>query len=387
MNKSLTYGLLLSILMVIAPHADHLPPWVSALCAGLLLWRAWLTHTGKPLPKRWLLMLITVAGTAGIVLTFHTMFGREAGVTLLMMLATLKLMELRDARDAMVVIYLACFIIITNFFYSQSIPTALYLLATMMVIVTTWVHLQAQNIALKPRVRIAAVLLLQALPLTLILFILFPRVQGPLWGLPQDAYASTGLDDHMSPGSLSRLSLSEAVAFRVVYNGKPPRRDQMYWRGPVLWNFDGRAWTPGRPAYPVAPKFTDLGQPIDYVVTLEPHNKHWLFALDVPDKLSISATLTDDFQLLRKDAVNARLRYAARSYLVYHANAQESPRQLQRALQLPRQFDPRARQLAAEWRASSKNDADVVRTALAYFGKQGFVYTLESAAARHQQHR
>ncbi len=378
MSKSLIYGLLLSILMVIAPHADHLPPWVSGLCAGLLLWRTWLTYTGKPLPKRWLLMLITVAGTAGIVLTFHTLFGREAGVTLLMMLATLKLMELRDARDAMVLVYLACFIIITNFFYSQSIPTALYLLATMMVIVTTWVHLQAQGIALKPRVRIAAVLLLQALPLTLILFILFPRVQGPLWGLPQDAYASTGLDDHMSPGSLSRLSLSEAVAFRVVYNGKPPRRDQMYWRGPVLWNFDGRAWTPGRPAYPDAPKFTELGQPIDYVVTLEPHNKHWLFALDVPDKLSITATLTDDFQLLRKDPVNARLRYAARSNLVYHANLQESARQLQRALQLPGRFDPRARQLAAEWRAGSKDDADIVRTALGYFNKQGFVYTLEA---------
>ena len=387
MSKSLTYGLLLSILMVIAPHADHLPLWVSGLCAGLLLWRLWLTYTGKPLPKRWLLMLITVAGTAGIVFTFHTLFGREAGVTLLMMLATLKLMELRDARDAMVLIYLACFIIITNFFYSQSIPTALYLLATMMVIVTTWVHLQARGIALKPRVRIAAVLLLQALPLTLILFILFPRVQGPLWGLPQDAYASTGLDDHMSPGSLSRLSLSEAVAFRVVYNGKPPRRDQMYWRGPVLWQFDGRAWTPGRSAYPVAPKFTDLDQPIDYVVTLEPHNKHWLFALDVPDKLSITATLTDDFQLLNKDAVHARLRYAARSDLVYHANLQESPRQLQRALQLPRQFDPRARQLAAEWRAGSKDDADIVRTALSLFQQTGLRLYAGSAAARHQQHR
>jgi transglutaminase-like putative cysteine protease len=378
MSKSLTYGLLLSILMVIAPHADHLPPWVSGLCTGLLLWRAWLTHSGKPLPKRWLLMLITVAGTAGIVLTFHTLFGREAGVTLLMMLATLKLMELRDARDAMVLVYLACFIMITNFFYSQSIPTALYLLATMMVIVTTWIHLQASGIALKPRMRIAAVLLLQALPLTLILFILFPRVQGPLWGLPQDAYASTGLDDHMSPGSLSRLSLSEAVAFRVVYNDKPPRRDQMYWRGPVLWHFDGRAWTPGRSLYPVAPKFTELGQPVNYVVTLEPHNKHWLFALDVPDKLSVTATLTDDFQLLSKDAVHARLRYAARSYLVYRANLQESQRQLKRALQLPGQFDPRARQLAAEWRAGSKDDADIVRTALSYFNKQGFVYTLDA---------
>jgi transglutaminase-like putative cysteine protease len=377
MNKSLTYGLLLSILMVIAPHADHLPLWVSGLCAGLLLWRAYFAYSGKVLPNRWLLMAITFAGTVGIIFNFHTLFGREAGVTLLMMLAALKLMELRNARDAMVLVYLACFIIITNFFYSQSIPTALYLLATLIVVVTTWVHLQAQNIALKPRVRIAAVLLLQALPLTLILFILFPRVQGPLWGLPQDAYASTGLDDRMSPGSLSRLGMSEEVAFRVSYSGKPPRRDQMYWRGPVLWNFDGRTWTPGIAAPVSPPKFTDLGQHIDYVVTLEPHNKHWLFALDMPDKLSIPAMPTYDFELLSKEPVRARMRYAASSNLAYRANVEESERLIQRARQLPGQFNPRARQLAAEWRASGKNDAEIVRTALAYFNQQGFVYTLE----------
>ncbi len=377
MNKSLIYGLLLSILMVIAPHAGHLPLWVSGLCAGLLLWRTWLTYSDKALPKRWLLMLVTFAGTAGIIFNYHTMFGREAGVTLLVMLAALKLMELRKPRDAMVLVYLASFIIITNFFYSQSIPTALYLLASLTVIVTTWVHLQAESIALRPRMRIAAVLLLQALPLTLILFILFPRVQGPLWGLPQDAYASTGLDDRMSPGSLSRLGMSEEVAFRVSYNGKPPRRDQMYWRGPVLWYFDGRTWTPGRTTLTYPPDFTDLGQPIDYVVTLEPHNKTWLFTLDVPDRLTIPAIISSDFQVLNRAPVHARMRYAARSNLVYHANVRESERQLQRALQLPRQFNPRAQQLAAEWRAGSKDDETLVNTALRYFSKQGFVYTLQ----------
>jgi len=377
LRQPLTYGLLLSILMVVAPHADHLPLWVNILCAGLLLWRAWLAYSGKNLPKRWLVMLITFAGTVGIIFNFHTLFGREAGVTLLMMLATLKLMELRNARDAMVLIYLACFIIITNFFYSQSIPTALYLLATLMVVVTTWVQLQSQRIALKPRMRIAALLLIQAVPLMLILFILFPRVQGPLWGLPQDAYGSTGLDDRMSPGSLSRLSLSEEVAFRVTYNDKLPRRDQMYWRGPVLWYFDGRTWTPGISTVTITPNFTELGQPVDYVVMLEPHNRHWLFALDVPDKLSVPATINSDFEVLSKDKVHTRMRYTARSNLVYRANLQETERQLKRALQLPRQFDPRARQLAAEWRANNKDDADIVRTALTYFNKQGFVYTLE----------
>ncbi|OGT03271.1 MAG: transglutaminase [Gallionellales bacterium RBG_16_57_15] len=383
MSKALIYSLLFSILMVTAPHVNHLPLWVSALCAALLTWRAYLTYSGNPLPKRWLLLAITFASVGGILIEFHTLFGREVGVTLLVLLTALKFMELRSPRDAIVLVYLACFIIITNFFYSQSIPVALYMLATLLVIVTTWVHLHGQNIALGSRLRIASLLLLQAIPLTLILFILFPRVQGPLWGMPQDAFASSGLDDKMAPGSLSRLILSEEVAFRVSYAGQPPRREQMYWRGPVLWHFDGRTWTPGRTIATVAPQFTDTTQPIDYSVTLEPHNKTWLFALDVPERISVPASLTYDFQVVQKEPVKARLRYEARSHLGYHANLRENERQIQRALQLPPSLNPRAQQLAAGWRAQAvvktgdANDAAVVRAALAYFNQQNFQYTLE----------
>ncbi len=377
MNRQLTYGLLLCILMVVAPHADHLPLWVSALCGTLLAWRGYLAYTGNPLPGRWLLMLVTIAGVAGIAISFRSLFGREVGVTLLMLLATLKLMELHKARDAMVIVYLSCFIIITNFFYSQSIPTAIYLFATLIAIVTTWIQLQAQDMALKPRLRVAALLLLQAIPLMLILFVLFPRVEGPLWGLPQDAYSSSGLDDKMAPGSLSRLTLSEAIAFRVSYDDKVPQRDQMYWRGPVLWDFDGHTWTTGRSPYPVKPEFSNLDQDIGYTVTLEPHNKNWLFALDVPNRLSVPALVTFDFQVLRNKPVNTRIRYSAHSNMIYRANLQESQRELQRALRIPAQLNPRAQQLASEWRRDNADDAVIVRTALDYFNREGFQYTLE----------
>ena len=376
-NKPLTYGLLLSILMVIAPHADHLPLWVSSLCVGLLLWRTWLTYSGDPLPQRWLLLLLTFASVGMLLISFRTLFGREVGVTLLMLLAALKLMELRTARDAMALIYLACFIITTHFLYSQSIPTALYLLATLLVLVTTWIHLYAPNISLKPRLRIAAVLLVQALPLTLILFLLFPRVQGPLWGLPQDAYASSGLDEKMSPGSLSKLSLSEAVAFRVKFSGQPPLRKQMYWRGPVLWHFDGRTWTAGQTVSRKIAQIESLALPADYTVTLEAHNKTWLFALEMPTRLSIPAGLTDDFRLLQQSPVTSRLRYDAHSQLSYLANVEEDPRQLQRALNLPPHSNPRARQLAAGWRTSVQGDEQVIHAAMTYFNREKFSYTLE----------
>ena len=413
LTAPLIYGLIACILLVSAPHAEHLPLWVSAICSALLAWRAYLTWSGNPLPPRWLLLVVTLACVLAIAATFRTLFGREVGVTLLILLASLKLLEIRAVRDVTVLIYLSCFVIITNFFYSQSIPTALFMLVTLLVIMATWVHLQTGTLAFKPRLRIAGVLLLQAIPLSLIIFVLFPRVQGPLWGMPQDAYASSGLSDSMAPGSLSKLSLSDAVAFRVVFNGKAPLPDQMYWRGPVLWDFDGTSWKRGRNATLQRPVLTDATTPVDYTVTLEAHNKPWLFVLDMPAKISIPADLAPDFQVLSRTPVNARTRYSATSMLSYRANLGEPPQQLQRALALPPGYNPQARKLAAEWRrhaeanpppqpspeGSTKGrqsttqragrgidtggnrpdgiDESLVRTALDYFNRNGFEYTLE----------
>lgn len=377
LTAPLIYGLIACILLVGAPHAEHLPLWVSAVCSALLAWRAYITWSGGALPARWLLLAVTVACVLALAVTFRTLFGREVGVNLLILLATLKLLELRAVRDATVMIYLSCFIIITNFFYSQSIPTALFMLFTLMVIMATWVQLQTGSLELKPRLRIAGTLLLQAIPLSLVIFVLFPRVQGPLWGLPQDAYASSGLSDTMSPGSMSKLSLSDAVAFRVTFSDKVPSREQMYWRGPVLWDFDGTTWARGRNATLQRPTLTDASMPVDYTVTLEPHNKRWLFALDIPGKLSIPADLAPDFQLLSRTPVNTRTRYTATSLLSYRANLDEPPQQLQRALALPRGYDPQARQLAEAWRVRSASDIELIRTAITYFNQNGFVYTLE----------
>ncbi|OIQ99470.1 protein-glutamine gamma-glutamyltransferase [mine drainage metagenome] len=377
LTAPLIYGLIACILLVSAPHAEHLPLWVSAICSALLAWRAYLTWSGNPLPPRWLLLVVTLACVLAIAATFRTLFGREVGVTLLILLASLKLLEMRAVRDVTVLIYLSCFVIITNFFYSQSIPTALFMLLTLLVIMATWVHMQTGDLAFRPRLRIAGILLLQAIPLSLVIFVLFPRVQGPLWGMPQDAYASSGLSDSMAPGSLSRLSLSDAVAFRVVFNGREPTREQLYWRGPVLWDFDGTSWKRGRNATLQRPVLTDATAPVDYTVTLEPHNKPWLFVLDMPAKISIPADLAPDFQVLNRTPVNARTRYSATSLLSYRANLGEPPQQLQRALALPQGYNPQARKLAAEWRTRSDSDMALVQTALGYFNRNGFEYTLE----------
>lgn len=373
----LVYGLIACILLVSAPHAEYMPPWVSVLGALLLAWRGYLSYSGSALPARWLLLGITVATVAGIQITFHTLFGREAGVALLISLSALKLLELRSMRDATLLIYLSSFIIITNFFNSQSIPTALYMLLTLLLILSTWLQMYSGTLALKTRLRIAATLLLHAIPLTLLLFVLFPRVPGPLWGMPQDTYSSSGLSDSMSPGTLSKLSLSQAVAFRVNFDTPAPPREQMYWRGPVLWDYDGVTWRAGMRVRNKLPQLDNIERPVDYTVTLEPHNKAWLFALDMPTSLSIPYVMTDDFQVLSRAPVTSRIRYKAHSQLAYRANVDEMPFQLKRALILPRELNPRARKLAAEWRASLPNDDEIIRAAITHFNREGFAYTLE----------
>lgn len=397
LTAPLVYGLIACIFLVSAPHAEHLPIWVSALSAVMLSWRAYLSFTGNSLPKRWLLLMVTLVCVLAIALSFHTLFGREVGVTLLILLGSLKLLELREVRDATVLLYLCCFVIITNFFYSQSIPTAILMLFSLLIIMSTWVHLQTGTLAFKSRLRIAGTILFQAIPLSLLIFVLFPRVQGPLWGMPQDAYGSSGLSDNMSPGSMSKLTLSDAVAFRVTFNGQPPSRNQMYWRGPVLWDFDGRTWTRGHNATLQQPRLDKASQPVSYTVTLEPHNKPWIFALDMPIKISIPADFAPDFQLLSKVPVNARLRYNTTSMMSYLANLDEPPQQMRRALALPENYNPRTRQLALDWRRQAENspalhlsqqsegvsrspdavDELILKTALAYFGQNGFEYTLE----------
>lgn len=419
LNTQLVYGLLVCVLLISAPHVDHLPLWVSSLSAMLLGWRAWLAYRNQALPPRWLLLGIIGGIVGGILISFHTLFGREAGVTLLILLAALKLLEVHSARDATIVLYLACFVIITKFFYSQSLLTALFMFVTLLLILTTWIHLQSAPLTLREgngdigylaasplrglraRMRIAGILLLQAIPLTLILFVLFPRIQGPLWGLPQDAYSSSGLDNKMAPGSVSHLALSDAVAFRVMFDGTPPARNQMYWRGPVLLNFDGHTWTPGPKDFAhIKPQLDNLEHPVDYTVTLEPHNQTWLFTLEMPTRISIPAGMTYDFQVQQNSTVTSRLRYSAHSQLGYRANAEEDPRQLMRALAIPRNLNPRAQRLAAEWRSRSissaansgsppepaqVDDEALLRTALAYFNHEGFQYTLSPPPLGHNE--
>lgn len=373
------WWLLAGALAAFLPLTPQIPPWLAAAATLAFGWRALLTWRQWRLPPRWLLVILVFAGSTGVFVEYRSFVGRTPGIALLVVFLALKLMELRAARDAVVTALLCYFLVLGQFLFTQTIPTAL--LSSLTVLITTATLLAASDDRPSPldQLRRAMVMLAQATPFMLLLFLLFPRVQGPLWGLPQDRHTATsGLSETMSPGSIAQLSQSDAVAFRVQFKGEVPQQAQLYWRGPVMPNFDGRTWSVQRNlgVYTSAP-YPTSGPGIDYEVTLEPHGKFWLFALEMPGNLPPESLLTSDYQPIARQIVRTRMRYSQRSHPDAHAGINESPALLREARALPNAGNPRARALAADWQQRfGNNDVAILAAAQDFFNRQLLIYTL-----------
>lgn len=379
--------LMATALATLAPHAEHFPPWLNAGAAALLLWRIWMWRRGTvALAAGWLIVL-AAAGCAAVVYEYRTLFGREPGVALLAVLMALKLLELRSTRDGVVIVMLAYFLLLTHYFNADGLSVGIWMLFAITVTTASLTRLQAPDYGSNAdSLRLAAALVLQALPIMAVLFVLFPRISGPLWGLPQDLRRSlSGLSDEMSPGSISEVSLSAALAFRVEFAGPVPEKGDLYWRGPVMTDYDGRTWRAqrGQSARDASqvPKVLPRSTELDYTITLEPHQQRWLLALDLPTRLPPEAYLGPSLTVLTRAQVRDRVRLKFASATRYQTSEPEHPANLQRALALPPQGNPQARALAREWADAARRDGravaqTVAARALIMFREQGFAYTL-----------
>lgn len=365
------------------PHVEHLPGWLSLLCGAALLARGWLWQRNGRLPRRWVLTLLVVAGTAGIAWQYRTLFGRDPGIALLAFFMALKPMEMQSRRDGLVVVMLGFFLLLTHYFHSESIPTGFWLLAAATLLTATLIRMHGGAQPIREIVRYAALLVAQSLPLMLVFFLLFPRVQGPLWGLPQDAYAGlTGLSEQMSPGSLNNLIQSGAIAFRAQFAAAPPERSRLYWRGPVFDSYDGKTWrvsplSASRSANKPATIEAAGTARTEYAITLEAHNRRWLLALDMPVGLPEGTALAPTFEALSRLPVRYRSRFVFSSALDYAANREETPRMLQQTLRLPPGLNPRTLELAGDWRRSLAGPEQISAAALRFFREEKFFYTLQ----------
>ena len=390
--------LLVGLLLVLLPHFSHLPIWLSLVMMALIAWRGCYELQLCKIPGKLVLFILTIMLLAGIVFSYHTLIGRNAGSAMLLGLLCLKLFEIKTFRDIALIINLALFSIVINFLFNQSIPVAFTMLIALVFLFAALISFQHDYKTLskvkpvtlnvirsneKQHFKLAFKMIAQAIPFALVLFILFPRVDGPLWGLPEDAFsASTGLSDKMSPGRISQLSDNNSVAFRVKFDSAIPTPDKLYWRGPVMWNFDGYNWTsPSNERLALKNfEFTGLGDKTNYTITLQPHNNHWMFALDIPSILPPNSHLSTDMQVLSKLTIQKLYRYNLSSFTKY-VLPQNQKISMQRYLKLPQSNQnssdtnlDKSRLLMKELHHPS-NPQRTVNNVLNYFATKDFYYS------------
>jgi transglutaminase-like putative cysteine protease len=372
------------VALALAPHVTRLPPLLPLIFLALLAWRLLGAHGKARLPHREqrLLWLATQIGAVALFVAIYARYqgelGRDAGVALLSGLIGLKVLEMKESRDFYVVCFLAYFLVVTNFFYSQSIPTACYLLGVTVLVTTALVRFNSPP-ALGDRVclRLAARMVAESVPVMVLCFVLFPRLPGPLWGLPgADDSAVTGLSDQMEIGRIAHLGTSDEIAFRVAFEGQRPRARDLYWRGPVLWDTDGRRWQAGSVARQgAAATVVPRGPRYRYEILLEPHGERWLLGLDAVTAGDATVRSSRALELSARQPVKRRARYTLESATAYTL-PDITPAERRAALALPADAHPRTRKLATSWRAAAANDQAVIESALARFAAAPYAYTL-----------
>jgi transglutaminase-like putative cysteine protease len=381
----------LILLATLAPHLPRFPWWLSTgLLALVVLRLLQRQRMGVAVPKP--IRLVLVLGLTLLVgWHYGSLVGRHAGSALLGTMLVLKLMESERLRDARLVAVFSLFVLLTQFLFSESLGLTLYVGFCVLLIFAglrefsnshgefsgwrTQLGL-AWRQRLKPAVLVAAL----ALPLTLCLFLLFPRLGSPLWGAPLDpAGGRTGISDSMAPGDISALIIDDSPAFRVtLLSGQMPPRSQRFWRGPVLWQFDGRTWT--RPGYLFnnyeASTLEARDDPVRYQLIMEPTEQPWVLALDVPTAAPEGLRLGADQVLRAPRPIIRAERFELSSATHYLLEPELLPTWRRLALELPIGYNPRSQALARGWRAElGGDDAAIIQRALAWFNRE-FSYSL-----------
>ena len=384
--------LLLAAAMVLAPHALHLPPWLSVATAMPLLWRAVITVRGRRQPPLAVLAPLAVLGIAGVYASYGSVLGRDPGVAMLALLLALKSLEMHGRRDIFVFVFLSFFLLLANFFHAQGILSAAWMLATMIVLLAAL--LSAQYGTLQPRLAqrlgLLGRMLALAIPLAGVLFLAVPRVDGPLWGAASEgAQARTGLSDSMQPGAIASLARSNEPVFTARFSTPLPPQDQLYWRGVVLGDYDGATWTrmgAGRRT-PASDSRIDIaleGPPSHYAVTLPANGQRRIFALDLPRSIERLPgnpyVVSSALEVLTIQPITSTVHYRVSSQPRYRLQAGLSLAQQQPWLALPAGSNPRSIAWARALRGSGAQalaPADAIAAVLTHFRRAPFRYTLQ----------
>ena len=370
---------LLLLAAVFAPFALWMPPWVSGAFLALLGFRATLAWYGRPLPARPWRILLALAALGAVLAVWGSPLGLRAGTALFLLLIAVKSLEQTTQRDREVTVLLCCFLLLAGTLFSRSLPLFLYDIALLGAILFVLQRLQKHSLSPAGALTRTGKLLLQALPLAIMLFVLFPRIGSGLISLsPSSETAFTGLSSTLSPGDVANLIPSQEVAFRVKFQKLPQIEDGFYWRSLVLTRYDGSRWRPARgPSAPPAP-VESRGEIAEYSVDLEPTGQKYLPVLELPLEAPEGANIRRGFSLHREKEVTSRIQYSLSSAANYRTGAPR-PAIRSAALSIPPRTNPRTRDLVQRLEQRSSGPRELVAAILERFAEGDYIYTRNPA--------
>ncbi|MGD2119939.1 MAG: DUF3488 and transglutaminase-like domain-containing protein [Chromatiales bacterium] len=375
------YSLMALLFLATWPHFFHFSLWIGAFFLAVLLTRVLVTYAGNRMLSRWMIYVFLFAGLVNVAIHYRgSAVGKDFGVSLLVSMLALKLLEVKSYRDGYVLLFLTCFLMVTQFLYNQNLGFAVYLFSLLpgVVLMLLWLNRIDATLPLRHTLQHTAGSLLLSAPLMLVLFVLFPRLDAPLWAITSDGGAAvTGISGKITPGSISQLSQSSATAFRIKFdNDTAPPQEQLYWRGPVLTQTDGISWLADEEGEAAEIQFRPQSEPIHYQLTIEPSQQQWLFALDFPGAIPSGSYMTERFSVRHDEKISKRKTFAFTSYTDYQTlNASEEI--LQQALYVPDNISQRTRDFVSRLQGRADNPKAFILAVLEHFNQQNFVYTLK----------
>ena len=374
-----------ALLVSLAPHVPYLAIWITLAFLCCAVWRYSIEKKRRMLPSRWVRGGLAFLCLIGVFGTYSSISGVGPGSALLAIMAALKLLETRKRRDQFVLLFISIFLVMSSLLREQHLWSLPYLLGSTLIILTAWLRVSAgDSETTKQSFATGGRLLMYAAPLAIAMWVFFPRLASPFWSVPIDtSRAMSGLSDTMSPGDISSLSMSDAVAFRVQFDGKIPEARDRYWRGLVMTRFNGRTWTGSEPLMDrnAVSEIIERGEPVSYEITLEPTRQQWVFAMDLPKIWSLDRTfMGPQQQLSRITPIEQRVSYNVVSYPEYILQTDLSAMSRQWYTSVPDSGNTQSKELALKMRAAAGSDSAFIDAVLAKFHVEEYFYTLQPPA-------
>jgi protein-glutamine gamma-glutamyltransferase len=376
-------GLLLAQAFIIMPLLVHIPLWICGLWMAIALWRWQMLRDKWFTPHKYLINVITIGCAAGLYVNFTGRAGMDAALALLICTFILKILEMRNLRDAQLIVFIGFIAISTQLLLSQTIGAAVYALICSGILMSSWrgIYLH-RNKPFKQSLRRNLGIFFQTIPILLVLFIVLPRI-GPLWTMPEDQVPKSGFTDNLSLGDLGELVKNHDAAFRVSFDKEKPNHSDLYWRGLVLNQYDGKTWTYNNATTSLRTETEKTSSDlIDYKIILEAHGYRWLFALSQPARIKSEQNnlrINREGLVRSSEIIRQRMQYEVSSTTRSDIYQELSDVDKNTLLALPENSNPQTRQLVAQWLAEGLTTDDIIAEMQNNITRE-FSYTLQPPA-------